>query len=354
MSDKPLQVIGELPPRFTCAEASDIARKYYDLDVDAQLLVSERDQNFRLTAEDGTAWVLKVANASEDPRVADFQIRALRHITAIKGAPSVPRVQLTIDGEDRLVVEKDDARHVVRLVSWLDGNQLDPASLNAELCGNLGAFLARLGQVLAGFEHPGAAQPLLWDMRQAPALRELLPAIRNRELNQLVTQCLDDFVCNAEPRLANLRAQVIHNDFNPDNVLIDRQRPAVVAGVIDFGDMQRAPLVIDVAVAAAYLRNSHGDPLQFIAGFVAGYHAVTPLRETEIELLYDLISTRLATTIAILAWRSAARQAGDAYLDKTAASEDSAAPFLQRLRNLPRDDVIRRLRAVCVPLAAPG
>ncbi len=347
MNDSPLHAIENLPPQFSCAEARRIAVDSFGLEAQPQQLVSERDQNFYLAAADGSQWVLKIANAAEDPQVTDMQIKALQHIESVDRALPVPRIRPTVNGADRLVLQRDGRSHTVRLVSWLPGDLLDPGALTPAVCRNLGRFLARLGQALADFEYPGGTQSLLWDMREAPALRELLPTVADSGLRQLVSSCLEDFSSLAAPVLGEVREQVIHNDCNPDNVLVKAERPEEIAGVIDFGDVQRAPLIIDVAVAAAYLRNSGGDPLTWIAEFVAGYHATTPLARPEIDLLYDLISTRLATTVVILAWRGSARESGDAYLEKSVAHENSAAPFLRRLRELPRIAVTRRLREVC-------
>ena len=58
-----------------------------------------------------------------------------------------------------------------------------------------------------------------------------------------------------------------------------------------------------------------------------------PLEQAEKDILYDLIRTRLATTIAILHWRAAARSGDDPYLGKV-LQERSAERFLLRLSAL--------------------
>lgn len=354
MNSGPLNVIKSLPPQFSAAEASRIAEEHYGFAATAQALISERDQNFLLQAPDGASWVLKIANVAEDPQFTDCQIKALQHIATNADGITAPELRRTVSGADQLKLSKNAQSHVVRMVRWLPGVPLDPGDLPPRLCRNLGGFLARLGRSLHDFEHPGGQQGLLWDMRQALALRDVLPLVADVALRKLLGACLDDFAARALPQFAALRTQLIHNDFNPDNILLDPEQPHEVVGVIDFGDMQRAPLIVDVAIGASYLRSNSGDPLCHIAAFVAGYHAVTPLSLAEIDLLYDLINTRLATTVVILAWRSGARATGDAYLDKAAASESDAAPFLRRLRELPRADAGRRLRQVCASVDAAG
>jgi Ser/Thr protein kinase RdoA (MazF antagonist) len=97
-----------------------------------------------------------------------------------------------------------------------------------------------------------AGRELLWDVKHNSRLRPLLKHIEDDQRRELVQRLLDKFQEKTEPLLPKLRSQVIFNDLNPDNVLIfdgtDR-----VSGFIDFGDIVYSPLVVDIAVGAAYL-----------------------------------------------------------------------------------------------------
>ncbi|MDZ7644724.1 MAG: phosphotransferase [Woeseiaceae bacterium] len=345
----PMDVIVRPPPSLAAAEALEIAATHFGLPaVEARPLVSERDQNFRLRTAGGEEYVLKIANAAEDPAVTGFQVQALRHIAATREpCPPVPRVMPTVSGASSFMLRHDGDEHVVRLVTYLPGRPLADGGVNPVLSRALGVALAQLGRALKGFDHPQPAQTLLWDMKQAGRARTLLPEVPDDALRGLLADCLDDFEARALPRFGTLRSQVIHSDLHSDNVLVDVREPDRVAGIIDFGDMQRSPLIVDVAVACAYLRRDDGDPLALIAEFVAGYHSVTALTLEEIDLLRDLIATRLATTLLILAWRMARRTGDDPYLDESLAGEQAAGPFLKRLREMPRELVARRLREVC-------
>ena len=79
--------------------------------------------------------------------------------------------------------------------------------------------------------------------------------------------------------------------------------PSQISGIIDFGDMVKSPLIIDLAVAASYQLSNGDDPLAGALPLIAGYNAVTPLQQAEIELLTDLIQTRLITSLLICTWR---------------------------------------------------
>jgi len=252
-----------------------------------------------------------------------------------------------LDDCTHIVVSSAGEQHVVRLVSYLDGLPLGGAVPSQRLCRQIGVCLAHLGQALQGFDHPGSDHGLLWDMQQALQMRKILEHIPDAGLRDCVSQTLNDFEAQAVPRLGEIRSQVIHSDLNPDNLLIDPENQDAVAGVIDFGDMLRAPLVVDVAICASYLRATEGNPLFHIAEFLAGYQSVTPLELAEIDLLFDLIKTRLAASITILSWRASMRDADDPYLAGVVASEGDAARFLQILSEMPRDNARQIFRQIC-------
>ena len=143
------------------------------------------------------------------------------------------------------------------------------------------------------------------------------------------------------PALPQLRRQVIHSDLHADNVLADGGR---ISGIIDFGDMLDAPLVVEVAVAAAYLRptTEQSDVLALVGPFVAGYHSVLPGDER--ERLFDMIRARLVATISIMSWRSATRGDNDEYSSQNLNGESDAREFLMRLNATGRDGFLAQLK----------
>lgn len=347
----PLAVIAEEAPEFPADAIISYAARHYGLDVTVRSLVSERDQNFRLQAADGRRFVFKIANAVEDPQVTDFQIQALRHIAQRVReehlAVTVPEVVPTVGGEFSITLERAGQAHVARVVTFLDGEPLATATPSAPLARNAGACLASLGRALRGFEHPGEAHSLLWDIQQALNLRRLIGHIRDTEVARAVDAALQDFERFAEPVMPGLRAQVIHSDLNPDNLLVNPDAKDEVAGVIDFGDMLHAPLIADVAIGCSYLRVADGNPLSLISEFIAGYQQVTALQQAEIDILFELIQARLAASISILEWRLSSRGSDDPYLANLESGERSAGQFLIRLREIPREHAIQAFRQVC-------
>jgi hydroxylysine kinase len=345
-SPDPLAAISTRAPRFAAKEIHDLLLEQYGLEGELQDLVSERDQNIRVRTVSGERFVMKIANTTEDPVVTDFQIKALLHIQSANCDVRIPEIVTTLDGAVATKINDGEVMHIVRLVTYLPGIPVADVSSSVELAGSLGDCLAHLDLALCNFEHPGDRQVLLWDMQRASQMRSLIAHVTEPELRAAVTQCLDDFEADALPVFSQLRSQVAHNDLNPGNALVCSSDHSLVTGVIDFGDMVRAPLVVDVAIAASYLR-SYADPLVFIAPFIAAYHRVMPLQEVERQLLYDLIRTRLITTIIILRWRLSERGENDAYSQEALASERGAEKFLMRLSSLAKGRFMDAIDRAC-------
>jgi len=329
-----MQVTNTPPPALATEDVQHLLLADYGIEGTLRPLVSERDQNFRVDAAGGRRFVAKIANASEAEAVTEFQVLALQHLQRSGCPVPVPRVVPARDGSLLKTLVSGEDRYRVRLVTWVPGKPAVEHCPSRNLAAELGAALARIDAGLADFAHPGERQELLWDMQRALEVGAGVGHVPDRELRARVSRCFDDFERSALPALGGLREQVIHNDLNPGNFLLTEGQPAHVAGVIDFGDMLRAPLVVDVAIAASYLRSDAKDALAPAAALVAGFGSITPLGETELSLVHGLMRTRLATTIVMMYTRLAARSDQDAYLAKTLRNEGSAARFLERLEAL--------------------
>lgn len=339
--DNPLlSSVAAVPPDIELEAVANAVCEQFELEGQYSQLVSERDQNFRLVTSDGTSYVVKITSFAEDPCVTDFQIAALLHLEQSDVA-GVPRIVRTVSGHDRGVLKDTEGKEtVLRVVTWLQGKELKSIQLTADVCRQFGVRLADLDSALASFSHPGDRQELLWDMQRAAELRALLFHIDDHNVRVVVERVLKEFETRVRPRLQALASQVIHNDANDENVLLDAHQN--ISGFIDFGDMLRAPRIIDVATAAAYLRTVDGDPIKHIEPFVRGYHERSPLLDTEMDVLYDLICTRLAMTLSILYWRVSARSQDDSYREKSLKGEATAFDFLCDLIDFGPDAFRRR------------
>jgi hydroxylysine kinase len=339
------EILTTAPPSFSDADAAAIAADHFGIQADTRLLVSERDQNFALRTGDGRRFTLKISNHAELFEVIDFQNQALLHVARTDASIPVPRVIPSLDGQLHGQVTRAGKTHFVRVLSWLEGSVCHDTTASPELAHRMGQLLARLGIAFRGFDHPGSRLPLLWDMKRAASLTELIVHIGEPGLRQMIGQALEKFVSRVKPVLDTLRTQVIHNDMNPGNVLMDKTQADQISGIIDFGDLTRSPLVIDLAVAAAYQLGKGDDPLAGVLPMIAGYHSIEPLQATEMELLTDLIRTRLITSLLIGSYRSRLFPENREYL---MISYHSAKNFFVNLNRLPADKALARIREACL------
>src|SRR5690606_33588483 len=153
-------------------EVRRLAATVYGLEGELKPLISERDQNFRITTAKGEKFVFKIANRDEDPGVIDLQVQGLLHVERTDPGMVVPRIRRTRDGVRFGWPEgPGGARHILRAVSWIDGEELRRQTLTPALLRSSGAAVGRLARALRGFYHPCARHPLLWDATQIAGLR---------------------------------------------------------------------------------------------------------------------------------------------------------------------------------------
>ena len=332
------------PPDLSAERASDLLRERYGLQGNLEPQDSERDQNFLLQTKSGDRYVLKIANSAEPESITDFQLAALIHLEKSKVAGRVPKIVRTIDGQTRVRVSADRGKsYTARVLSWLPGKLLRPDAISSVALYRMGETLASLGGALSDFEHPASDYPLLWDIKRARLLRELLDTVADEALRAVLAEHLDNFEAKVAPRLRELRWQVIHNDLNPGNVLFDDDDEHTIVGIIDFGDMVRSPLIIDAAVGCAYLCH-RDDSLTDLLEFLRGYNAVTPLTADEFAVLPYLVKIRNVSTVVISHWRASLYPENRAYILRSA---DRALHMLSTFGRRPPSELAREMQDYC-------
>lgn len=325
------------------AEAERILFDLYGMRGVVRRLSAERDQNFHVLAEDGLAYVLKVAHPAESAEVSHLQASALEHIARADSGLALPRVLRT--RENALVgvfAGADSASRRVRLLTFLPGRLMCEVSATPTLLRNLGKTAGRLDAALGTFRCTPPDPGLLWDFANLARLRPLLDAVAASDMARLVARVLDAFEERVTPNFGRLRRQFVHNDLNPHNVLCGVEDNETVTGILDFGDMTVAPVVGELAVAACYHIASQPDPLEGLAASVQGYADALPLTDLEIDLLPDFIAARLAMTVLITEWRAGRAGADRAYILR---NNPAARGGLAILAKIAPDEIRSRLRS---------
>jgi hydroxylysine kinase len=333
------------PPALDPVVVLGHLRQHWGLVGTVSPLTSERDQNNRLTTPTDS-YVVKIANAVEPHAMTRFQNAALRHMAARDPSLPVPRVCPTVQGADDVLLPEG---HLMRVLTWLDGvpvHQTLPTRAQSVALAEMAAGLTR---ALEGFADPAGDHVLQWDIKRAADLRPLLPHVADAPLRDLCSAVLDRFDRAVAPMLADLPWQVVHGDLNPHNLLADPADNDRIAGILDVGDMVLTPRICDLAVAASY-RIEAEDPVGSLAAFAGAFHAVLPLTAPEREVLFDLVATRMVTTVAITSWRAAKYPENAAYILRNVPSAQAG---LQAFARADRDHVTGALARACPDLNGP-
>ena len=283
--------------RISPAEAIEIAREVFDLDVlTVARMETERDDSFRLRTTSGDL-LLKVAHPAESVAAVDLQTNALLFAAARDAELPLQHFHESKFGEIAPTLKDHDDR-VARVLTWLPGTLLTKSTpTNAQVV-LLGEALGRLSVALRGFEHPASEYSMAWDLAQASRLRE----VSARLADAAVDETLDRYERDVVPALGDLPRQIIHNDFNPGNVVIDAREPSYVTGILDFGDAIHSIRVGDLACALSYQLWPMGRSWASCAHFIEGFERRVLLLPSERAVLKTLVLTRFAQRILINGW----------------------------------------------------
>jgi Ser/Thr protein kinase RdoA (MazF antagonist) len=297
------------------------------------------DRNFRIDAEDGRRFLLRIAHAGEDRDALAFQHRLLERLAAA-GLPT-PRVVRTRAGDDLASVATPEGERWLRLHTWIEGRTLATVARPADaLLADLGRLLGRVDRALEGAEAP--ARALEWDALRAGHLRAELGAVPDPARRARLEGVLDAFEARLGAELAALPRCVVHNDANEHNVLVRGEDEEVeLCGLTDFGDALHTLRLAEPVVAATYAMLQRGWQEAARAGraVLDGYREVVPLEPRELARVVDLVELRLVTSVVVSA-RSRAAAPDNEYISVT---EPHAWAFLDRLGAVDRSALLSEL-----------
>ncbi len=297
----------------------DVLQQHYGLRGELQAIAGERDQNFRLTRNDGQCFIVKIAHEDEALETLAFQSAVISHIHL--RAPKLA-LSLEVPNHDNNtitpVVFANGSQRFMRVNEFIAGVAMCDVPRSSQTRHGVGKLAADLAAALQDFRTAFEPPALLWDIQQASAL---LPHVENfpPDKRSLVETVLHRFLNDVFPWADVLRNSVIHNDLNLHNLFVDAQDHSVISGVIDFGDMVRAPLVNDLAIATAYQLDP-AQPLQSILEVALAYHGLFPLQRFEVDHLCTLVAMRFVLTVVITHWRSQLHPENAPYILRNAPS----------------------------------
>jgi 4-aminobutyrate aminotransferase-like enzyme/Ser/Thr protein kinase RdoA (MazF antagonist) len=266
--------------------------------------VAGENENYELRLADGQRYVLKLAPADESRERIELEHVAVEAMVVRAPWLALPRLRPALNGNLVVELAVDDspssAPRLARLLAFVPGSvwgRHAPAS-TAMLSG-LGTLAAELALALGPIDRPAARITHRWDLAQAHQHRAALGCIDHPTRRALLDDALERFAA-CLPDLRGVPHGLIHADLNDDNLMVEGGR---LTGLLDFGDALHNPLINDLAIALAYVLLDEPEPWAAGATIVAAYHTRRPLSATELELLYPLITARLAVSLVTSAQR---------------------------------------------------
>ncbi len=284
-------------------EVLRLLSQHYGLSGELQLITGERDYNFLLTQKDATRMIVKIAHDDEAFETLDFQSQVIARLQ--RYAPPLPlSAEIANLAGKFITIAKFNtgSPRLMRVNEYVNGTPLCDVPLTVKTRHAVGRVAAHIALALLDFRHPSAERNLLWDIQRAAALVPHVEALP-LPLRNLVYGFYNTFLRDVAPLASQLRHRVIHNDLNLHNLFVSSHDHGCLTGCIDFGDMVYAPMINDLAIAAAYQMDP-SQPLQSIGDVAHAYHCVNPLRCEEVDVLFNLVAMRFVLTVAITHWRS--------------------------------------------------
>lgn len=338
---------------FTDAAISQLAAEHFQLSIsEVKPLAGEVDLNFRLTAEDGERYTLKISRPGADRKAIEFERAIMMHLAKKDLHQGLSAKQLSArKPSDDIgefiggftvtfatpsavgdIIELPEGR-LLRLQTWVAGKPLGSLNpITSHLRTEWGGIVARLIDALKDFDHPDAPDDYKWNPSQTLECRRLAHLFTDDQ-RDLANYFWDRFEEITLPNLSGLPTSINFNDAHEQNLLVNEY--GMICGLIDFGDAMRTHTINELAIACAYAGFDVPDPLKAmqevvggftIENFSAGIEGKTVLDAA--DHLYNLITARLLITVATAA-ENAHLEPENAYLQVSAAP---AWALLHKLR----------------------
>lgn len=317
--------------------ARELVESEFGIKGAASLLAGERNPNFLIESTSGK-FVLKIHDASE---LAQLEIQQLALIK-LESLSNFQTPNFVHAKSNELLVDAGNGKSA-RMLAWIPGELWSASETSESHKVALGQLIATVDNELASVDvtkyRSVLDRPFGWNALQVKSLADDVELIKDGELKQHVKLILDRMINTTLSKVIALPHQLIHNDANDNNVVVHDGR---VVGLIDFGDLIYAPRICGLAVGCAYQLDAR-DPVASIYSIVRGYHEVAPLSPAELEVLFDLICLRVATSV-VMAHRQLAADPNNKYL---AVSQDFFQALLPALTSVSDRLSHYRLRNAC-------
>ncbi len=315
-------------PDYNEQAIADFARELYGIKGEISSLDSYEDQNARIKTADAS-YVLKIAN-NRLP-IVDLRMQTDAIVYAGKTMPelNLPRLIATKNGE--LITMVDG--FAIRMLTFLEGKIIGQGRHNLSLYNSIGSFMGHFSIAMQDFRHPDAYRPDdPWNLDNVLASMQYLDDVKEADDRVRIKHFHDIYINDTQPRLPSLRRSVIHADANEQNLLVTKGAPDEITGLIDFGDLQLATHVNEIAITMAYALLGEDNIEAAGRKILLGYTQKFPLDAEELSVLPNLIAMRLVQSILMSSHSAKLFPDNEKYISY---SQKPARELLKKLANKP-------------------
>ncbi|EDW04088.1 hydroxylysine kinase [Drosophila grimshawi] len=317
--DGVLQPGSDIKPKIEPENVEPLVRRLYGITVsELKELNAYDDRNYWIQADCNVknplivshcphGYVLKILNALDSKKedFVDAQNQLLLYLA--KQNVQCPRPIANARGSYYSVEQLSGNGHVVRLLEYIPGKMFHEVDVTKNLLYQSGEYLAKLDRALKSFTHKAyETHKTLWMLQSVPQLRDFLYVLEDHQRKALCEEIIDTFESKVLRLINLLELQIIHGDYNEQNILVnatnpDRPNSYRVTGVIDFGDTSRSPLIFELGIAMTYMMLQAKD-LASGGIFLAGYTSVQSVNDVERGYLKYCVAARLAQSLIMGAY----------------------------------------------------
>jgi len=310
-------------PNFDESNAAKIALQLYGIEGAIRQLNSFEDQNFLIkTASD--KYVLKIANKRWTKDELTVQNLLFDHLQKASKGLSWPQVIRSKNGDSMTLVDGFE----VRLLTFIEGDILADSERNEALNYSIGKVLGQFSKAVQNFEGSVPERPTdLWNLDNVMDCKAALEDVTDEATRSRIESFYNHYEANVLPKIKGLRKAIIHGDANEQNILVSKDDPEEIVGLIDFGDLQIATHINDLSIALAYSLLDVEDIDGTANQIIGGYQSQFKIEKEEFEVLFDLVAMRLITSI-ILSSKRAKQFPENTYI---LASQKPAKALLKRM-----------------------
>ncbi|PVA11326.1 hypothetical protein DC366_06200 [Pelagivirga sediminicola] len=289
------------PPQIALGRIRAVLAEQYGLEGDLAPLAGEREQNLLLGGGPaGKRHVVKIFRRADAPGAIAFQTRALGYLAQSLPDLPLPRVHRTRSGAAiHTLQDPENGPCDFRVLDYLEGQPVELGEApTPALAAAAGQLVGAVTRTLGALSHDFGAEVIAWDVANGLLGDAQFWAMGGGDIRALEAHMRPRFAA-LMPVLRRQRTHVVYNDAHLENLLRPAPDADRITGLIDFGDMWRAPVVCDVATLALGFAEGAQDAPGMAAAAVSGYHAAYPLSGAEIDLIEDVMIARQVLSVIL-------------------------------------------------------